>query len=286
MPRTVRLTDALRGRGKALAVAGAAAALAGSGAASAVTMAAPGAPAAMNHEVALTGRGGPVSLAPAARAQVAAALGGAGEVTADTAAHHAVGHQAPGVHEAAAIKHVPSARDSARRHEVAGRAGVRRGGPSVRGVAGPARPYEIYDSVTPSSIPSGHEIATYADGGYAVSRSAVAGKKVLWIDTNGSDPKAAALDVEPGDASPAGAGSWAADKLHADPRGQAIIYTMRSEWPAAQAAVRASLPGSLRSHVRWWIADPTGVPHVLPGAAATQWYWGPNYDITTATPGF
>jgi hypothetical protein len=48
----------------------------------------------------------------------------------------------------------------------------------------------------------------------------------------------------------------------------------------------AALPASMQSHVRWWIADPTGVPHVVPGSSATQWYWGSNYDITTATPSF
>jgi hypothetical protein len=140
--------------------------------------------------------------------------------------------------------------------------------------------------VTPSAIPSGHEVATYADGHFAASPAQVAGKKVLWIDTNGSDPKANALDVEPGDATPAGAATWASHKLHADPHGKAIIYTMESDWSAAKSAVRATLPASLQSHVRWWIADPTGVPHVVPGSSATQWYWGTNYDITTAHPGF
>jgi hypothetical protein len=119
-----------------------------------------------------------------------------------------------------------------------------------------------------------------------VSPSAVAGKQVLWIDTNGSDPQANAVDVEPGDVTPAGAGTWAAQKLAADPSGQAIIYTMRSEWPAVQSAVQAALPSADQSHVRWWIADPTGVPHVVPGASATQWYWGSSYDISTASPGF
>jgi hypothetical protein len=60
---------------------------------------------------------------------------------------------------------------------------------------------------------------------------------------------------------------------------------MRSEWSAVKSAV-AALPASMQSHVRWWIADPTGVPHVVPGSSATQWYWGSNYDITTATPSF
>jgi len=41
-----------------------------------------------------------------------------------------------------------------------------------------------------------------------------------------------------------------------------------------------------RSRVRYWIADPTGVPHVVAGSGATQWYWGNSYDITTANPDF
>jgi hypothetical protein len=151
--------------------------------------------------------------------------------------------------------------------------------------AQPAQPYQFYDSVTPSAIPSGHEIATYADGPFAVSPSQVAGQKVLWIDTNGSDPSANALDVEPGDATPSQAATWAQQKLSADPHAIAIIYTMQSEWQPTQAAI-GTLPSWMQSHVRWWIADPTGVPHMVPGANATQWYWGSNYDISTANPGF
>ena len=69
------------------------------------------------------------------------------------------------------------------------------------------------------------------------------------------------------------------------PYSTAIIYTMRSEWPATQAAI-ATLPHWMQNHVRWWIADPTGYPHIVPGSSATQWYWGTHYDITTANPGF
>ena len=129
-------------------------------------------------------------------------------------------------------------------------------------------------------------IATYATGPYAASPGAVAGRKaVLWIDTHGTDPQAAALDVEPGDATPSMAANWAWQRLQAHPREHAIIYTMRSEWAAAQASI-GTLPRWMQHHVRWWIADPTGYPHVVPGSNATQWYWGTHYDITTATPGF
>jgi hypothetical protein len=148
-----------------------------------------------------------------------------------------------------------------------------------------AKPFLIYDSVTPTAIPGHHLVATYATGPFAVPASQVAGRSVMWIDTNGSDPNANALDIEPGDATPTMAATWTSEKLSADPHVDAVLYTMQSEWPAVQAAI-GTLPHWMQEHVRWWIADPTGYPHVLPGANATQWYWGQNYDITTANPGF
>jgi hypothetical protein len=156
----------------------------------------------------------------------------------------------------------------------------------VQAPAAPAQPYTFYDSVTPSAIPAGQEVATYADGNYAASPASVAGRShVLWIDVNGSDPSADALDVEPGDATPAGAAQWVQAKLDANHGSVAIVYTMISDWSAVKADVGA-LPNWMQSHVRYWIADPTGVPHVVPGSSATQWYWGNNYDISTADPGF
>jgi hypothetical protein len=152
--------------------------------------------------------------------------------------------------------------------------------------AKPRPPYLIYDSVTPTSIPAHQHVATYANGAYAASASSVAGRgNVLWIDTNGSDPKANVLDVEPGDATPAGAAVWVHARLGAERNATAIVYTMLSDWQQVKANV-GGLPSWMQSHVRYWIADPTGVPHVVPGSNATQWYWGNNYDITTANPGF
>jgi hypothetical protein len=148
------------------------------------------------------------------------------------------------------------------------------------------QPYLIYDSVTPSAIPPHQAVATYATGGYAVPAANVASRgRVLWIDTQGTDPGAQALDVEPGCASPATAATWASARLTAQPNVVARVYTMISEWPAVQAAI-ATLPPWMQSRVHYWIADPTGVNHVVPGSWATQWYWGPNYDISTAQPGF
>lgn len=157
--------------------------------------------------------------------------------------------------------------------------------PAVVHVA-PARPYLIYDSVTPTAIPAGQRVAVYANGMYQASWSAVAGRgKVLWIDTNGSNPGANVLDVEPGDATPAGAAHWVQARLNAHQNQLAIVYTYRSAWQAVRASV-GSLPSWMQAKVRYWIADPTGVNHVVPGSNATQWSWGKTYDITTANPGF
>jgi hypothetical protein len=152
--------------------------------------------------------------------------------------------------------------------------------------APPAKPWVFYDSVVPGAIPAGQQVATYATGPYAASASELAGRgKIMWIDVTGTDYNATALDTEPSDATPTGAADWAYHRLLEHPHGLAHIYTMISEWPAVKQAC-ASLPASMQARIRWWIADPTGVPHLVPGSQATQWYWGQNYDISTAAPNF
>jgi hypothetical protein len=190
----------------------------------------------------------------------------------------------PGQH-ATAARHSGHGRDQATKKS-AGHSGRPASGQHKAAPAAPKKPFLIYDSVTPSAIPAHRPVATYATGAYAAQPSQVAGHHpVLWIDTNGSDPHASVLDVEPGDATPATAASWAFHRLKEDPHALARIYTMRSEWGATQAAIHG-LPSWMHSHIRWWIADPTGVPHIVPGSDATQWYWGSHYDITTASPRF
>jgi hypothetical protein len=274
MPRTTRLTSVLAGRGKAVAATAAAAAvLAGAGAASAATLtsSAPTAHVADHHSA---------TVKPAAVAKSAPANSTPAKSAAPATAAVAAKPAAPA--QAAAPAAPAAAAPAAARPAPAAPAAV----PAPAPVAQPApQPYQVYDSVTPSAIPAGAAVATYADGGYAASPAAVAGRShVTWIDTSGSDPRAAALDVEPGDATPATAANWTWQKLHAAAGSIAVIYTMRSEWPATQAAI-ATLPAAMQHQVRWWIADPTGVNHVVPGASATQWYWGTNYDISTALPG-
>ena len=69
----------------------------------------------------------------------------------------------------------------------------------------------------------------------------------------------------------------------------------RTRWPVSTRSATSgrpsrrpshALPHQMQSRIRWWIADPTGVPHIVPGSSATQWYWGSSYDITTAAPRF
>lgn len=145
------------------------------------------------------------------------------------------------------------------------------------------KPYLIYDSVRPGALPADRVVAVYATGPYAVPASAVRGQKqVLWLDVRGTDPAASVLDIEPGCASPGVAASWTSERLSTYPGSLAVLYTSLAEWPLVRAEV-AGLPAWIRARIRWWIANPTGYPHLVPGSDATQWYWGSSVDISTAT---
>lgn len=150
---------------------------------------------------------------------------------------------------------------------------------------GPSKPYTIYDSVMPQFIPAKAPAAVYATGPYRASASQVVGHEAMWIDTTGTDPHAGTLDVEPGAASISRVASWASERLHSNPHVSARIYTMISQWGAAKAEI-ATLPTSYQHRVKWWIADPNGVPHIVPGADATQYLWTHNFDATLAKPDF
>jgi hypothetical protein len=158
--------------------------------------------------------------------------------------------------------------------------------PAQKPAAQSTQPTTFYDSVEPGAIPAGAQVATYADGPYAQSAASLAGRgKIMWIDVSGGDPNADALDVEPTDATPAGAAAWVSAKLTADPSSTPIVYTFKNGWGQVIDDINA-LPTWMHSHVKYWIADPTGYAHILPGADATQWYWGATYDISMADPGF
>src|SRR5258706_16371488 len=102
----------------------------------------------------------------------------------------------------------------------------------------------------------------------------------MWIDTQATDPDASALDIEPGDATPEQAATWAYQRLSKYPHGLARLYTSQSEWPAVQAA-GATPPANKRSPIPWRMADPTGAPHLVPGAVAPPWDLGSGSHTTT-----
>ena len=233
-----RITGALRSHGTALALAGAAAAvvMCAAGTADAATTTPHPATATRpdtfslgTSAATLTGSGAGVTLTGAVPAQVSPAhqTPAASPVPPTRRLRQPARWQSLPAH-ASAPHAVPVRRPvqlAARRHHTTHQA-------RPEHAAAPARPYEIYDSVTPASIPPHEQVAVYATGSYAASPSSVArDRQVLWIDTQGSDPRASALDVEPGDATPTDAASWARAKLSADPNSPAIIYTMRSEGP-------------------------------------------------------
>jgi hypothetical protein len=223
--------------------------------------------------------------APATRDQAVNAAAPAPAGLIGQPATHAATHAATAgtAHAAAGTTHA-AAKHPATTHAAAKHTGAKHS--AATHAAASAKPSVIYDSVTPSSIPAGKDAAVYADGSYqATTAQAASHKHVLWIDTNGSRTDADVLDVEPGDATPAGAATWVKAKLTKDPAATAIVYTFKANWAPTTTAISA-LPKAMQHHVKYWIADPTGTPHILPGAEATQWYWGPNYDISTANPGF
>jgi hypothetical protein len=227
---------------------------------------------------------GRMSVAVGATA-VVAGIGTAGAVAGPAPAAETAAHLATMAYTGPATPGGPA--ETAMFQSLLGSSSTGHDGTAVGQAGSASQPYTIYDSINPSTVPAGQRVATYVDGPYAVSSSQAAGhSSVLWIDTNGSNPKAAsALDVEPGDATPTGAVQWVQQKLSASPNSTAIVYTMQSEWPQVKAAIN-TLPSSMQSHVKYWVADPTGTPHMVPGASATQWYWGNSYDISTAMPGF
>jgi hypothetical protein len=148
------------------------------------------------------------------------------------------------------------------------------------------QPYLIYDSTIPASIPSGKVDAVYADGWYAASPSQLPHpRSTLWIDITGADPSANVLDIERGGASIAEIQWWVSTRLDHHPHAIAVLYMAQHNWPLAVHEVD-NLPGWMQNRVQYWIADPTGVPHILPGAAATQWEWDSHYDISSAQPWF
>lgn len=132
---------------------------------------------------------------------------------------------------------------------------------------------EMYDSAT-DQIPAGAtDILVYTDGIYA--NATILGERfphatLHTISAVGKVP-GRWIDVEPGCVWPPAA----AVALQAEwaPQGCKGFYCNRFTQPLL---VAAGAPVG----VEWFLADPTGVEHVIPGTVATQWGWFSTYDVS------
>lgn len=137
----------------------------------------------------------------------------------------------------------------------------------------------IYDAVDWQTMPRQSNILVYLDGDYPTYPAALALRPSrFWTVTTTGNHPADICDVESGDATPRQAafgakmGWW-----H-------TIYCDLSTKPEVMAEMKAqgSPPWS------WFAADPTGEPHLPPGASACQYAWHSlgqcpaNYDMSCA----
>jgi hypothetical protein len=141
----------------------------------------------------------------------------------------------------------------------------------------------MYDSVNLTNFiqDDWDYLAAYVTGRYAQDltqlRQDFPDARIWEIDVTGAAPTASIKDIETGDLSPADV-RWIVPQHHqANPNELCRLYCNLETWPAVKAAVRALSP-ELRAIVRYWIANPTGAPHLVPGSDATQWGWFRTYD--------
>src|SRR5580693_611756 len=157
------------------------------------------------------------------------------------------------------------------------------------------------DSTTPlQSNPEGvtDRIAAYANGLFAADLAELAAHygdkvRIYGIDVLGDLPHVASIaDVETLDMTADDLRTWIPERLnagpkdgHGDPTWLARPYCNLSTWPAVRGVVRGLGP-QYRRQVRYWIANPTGIRHIVPGSSATQFFWGSpsspgtNYDLS------
>lgn len=137
----------------------------------------------------------------------------------------------------------------------------------------------MYDAVTVENIPADATmVAGYVDGHYAnitEMRKKFPHAVVVPIAVSSHTNDGIVLDVEPGDASPAGAVVWVKMRRAAgvDPS----VYCNTSTWPAVRAAFRNA--GVSEPH--YWIAHYDGNPAIPAGAVAKQYKDAGPYDLSS-----
>ena len=149
----------------------------------------------------------------------------------------------------------------------------------------------MYDSTDPAEIPPGAQVAAlYRNGRFAATPAqARRFPVVLWIDVLGTAPESCSiLDIETGDATPDTVLSWVPARLGSHTGAHCRLYCNLSTWPAVRQAV-ASITGITadeRASIMYWIANPTGTPHLVPGSDATQYLFGLGFDESAFLPGW
>ena len=141
----------------------------------------------------------------------------------------------------------------------------------------------FFDSTTPAAI-HGVPLATlnvayYLDGRYQWTAAQIASFDGFKVPiTVLGDLSAHVYDIESGDGTPAQGAGWCLRKIALGQR--PTLYASKSSWAecvTALAAVKVPLAA-----VDWWAADPTGMPHLVPGSAATQYAWGKEGTYDTS----
>jgi len=147
----------------------------------------------------------------------------------------------------------------------------------------------MYDAVDVAAIPKDATIvAGYVDGNwptYGALVKAFPNAQRVSITTIGVIG-AMVGDCETGDLTPQTAAEWAKARLQTGRR--PCIYYARSNAQAVGAALAAV--GVAVGDVDFWVADWTGVAHLVPGSVATQYSdprtSGGNFDISETIEGW
>ena len=137
------------------------------------------------------------------------------------------------------------------------------GADAVRRQAGRSIVTTMYDAVVASNIPVDAEVAAgYIDGLYANYDAVVARTpkaQHVSITVKGA-AGAMVADCEAGDLTPGQASNWANAEITA--LRAPVVYLSRSTYEG---------PYAWPDGTRFWIADWTGTPHLVPGSVATQY---------------
>lgn len=140
----------------------------------------------------------------------------------------------------------------------------------------------MYDSTRPNLIPSSAAIVcVYINGRYAVDIAAVQKQfphaRILEIDVLGNAPDASIKDVENFDIPVSSVQEVCMARFQKHPNALTRLYCNLSTWPGVKDQVRG-LSEAAKSNIRYWIANPTEIAHLVPGSDATQYFWGSTFD--------